>query len=189
MGLDSVEIVLEWEKYFEIKIPDIEVGEISTVQDAVNCISKWITFDDRNVDHKQHLFVLFITVISELNASLSGISADQKIFALIPFEDRESWEKIAEKIIYELPYPMLKGNFGKFMENVFPPKIDFQNTSVDRFIDLIFAVNYKKILGKAQLQNRYEVLIATMGITINLAGVNPFEVFENSSFVNDLGIN
>ncbi|MCQ2149351.1 MAG: acyl carrier protein [Bacteroidales bacterium] len=35
-SLDTVELLMEFERVFDIKIPDEETGSIATVQDAVN---------------------------------------------------------------------------------------------------------------------------------------------------------
>jgi len=37
-SLDAVELVMEFEKEFEISIPDNQAEHISTVRDAISCI-------------------------------------------------------------------------------------------------------------------------------------------------------
>lgn len=39
MGFDSVELIIEWEKFFEIKIPDVEAQKIASNQVAVDYTS------------------------------------------------------------------------------------------------------------------------------------------------------
>jgi len=44
MGLDSIELVMEWEKYFNTEIPDKEAVKMSTVQDAIEYISTQVEY-------------------------------------------------------------------------------------------------------------------------------------------------
>lgn len=39
-SLDTVELIMEFEKEFDVKIPDEEAEKISTVQDAIDFIAK-----------------------------------------------------------------------------------------------------------------------------------------------------
>jgi len=71
---------------------------------------------------------------------------------------------------------------------MFKQEVAEKDATVDRFIDLLCATNYKQLIIKGQVQNRYEIMIAVMGITIDKMGNSPFEVFEDSSFTNDLGV-
>lgn len=38
MGLDSVELLISFENYFNIQVPDKEAEEIRTVQEMVDCV-------------------------------------------------------------------------------------------------------------------------------------------------------
>lgn len=188
MGLDSLELLIEWEFFFEITIPDIEAERIGTIQNATDYISTQIKFHDRGVDIKSDILKRLTTALFDLNVTKLSLSVDQNIFDIVPITDQKLWKEISEKINFELPLPFLTGTFGKFIEKIFPSKINFEGTSIDRFVDLICAVNYKKLLIKGQIQNKFEVLIGVMGFTIDKIGVNPFEVFVDSHFVNDLGV-
>ena len=54
MGLDTVELIINMEKHFDIAIPDQEAGQINTVQDIVNCVyAKISTRQQKNVDIKE----------------------------------------------------------------------------------------------------------------------------------------
>ncbi len=41
MGLDSIELVLEVENFFSIKIQDKELEEIITIRDFTNCVLRY----------------------------------------------------------------------------------------------------------------------------------------------------
>lgn len=57
MGLDSVELVMNWENFFQIDIPDLEASKMATVGDAVNYISTHVSYVDRG-----HLFVIAVAL-------------------------------------------------------------------------------------------------------------------------------
>ena len=87
----------------------------------------------------------------------------------------------------DLPLPFSISMLGKWYNKLFPTKVNIDELTDDRYVDLICAVNYRKLI-KQNVQNQYEVMIAVMGMTIEKIGVSPFEVFWTSSFTNDLGI-
>ncbi len=87
-----------------------------------------------------------------------------------------------------MPDVLTTGAFGKFIDRIFLQKEFLYPTTIDRFIDLIAAVNYQKIINRDNFQSKYEVIVCVMGITIEKIGVSPFEVFLSNSFTKDLGI-
>jgi len=187
MGLDSVELVMEWEKYFKIEIPDREASKMSTVQDAVEYISTQLKYSAQTIDTKRKLLDEFKDSIVELGINLS-MESTETLFQQIPAKDYDIWKKISLVTKLEMPDPLTTGAFGKFIDRIFPQKDFIDPTTIDRFIDLIAAVNYKKIINRDNFQSKYEVMVAVMGITIEKIGVSPFEVFLSSSFTKDLGI-
>lgn len=188
MGLDSVELIIELEIFFNVEISDKAAGEIGTIQEATDHISTIVKYFDRGIDSKAEILKRLIEILSDLQTNPKPVSADQRIFDLLPINNQDGWKILSEKLNYELPVPYLTGRFGKFVERIFPSKVKFEDTTLDRFVDLLIAVNYKTVLKKGQIQNRHEVLIGVIGITIDKCGVNPFEVFPNSRFTSDLGI-
>ena len=56
MGLDSVELLMEWEKYFDIQIPDPVAQKISTVQNAVDYFSTILDISDDSTILKDKIF-------------------------------------------------------------------------------------------------------------------------------------
>lgn len=67
MGLDSVELVIRAEKYFDIAIPDQEAAEIVTVQDFVDCVYTKVTLNKGDVEK------IIIGIVSDS----SGIPVDE----------------------------------------------------------------------------------------------------------------
>lgn len=188
MGLDSVELVMSWEEYFSISIPDREAEKINTVQDAVNCIARHCQLNQNTSTIKFEIQNKLISAIQELKNDRKLIYENQLIFEIIPFKDYTSWQFISKSIGLKLPLAIENTFLNNVIKKVFPARINPSQTDISRFTDLICAVNYNQILTKGPSKNEYEILIAIMGISIEKLGLDPFEVFPDKSFVNDFGI-
>lgn len=187
MGLDSVELVMEWEKYFNIEIPDNEASKMTTVKDAVDYVSMQVEYINSARDVKEIVSAQLKTSFLTVNANYS-ITSDDKIFDLIPYRDIEKWKIVSQETTFDMPDPLLRGSFGRFIDRIFPQKDNIGDTTFSRFIDLVAAVNYEKVIDRNSIKNKYETMIAIIGITIEKIGVSPFEIFENSCFTKDLGV-
>ena len=101
------------------------------------------------------------------------------------------WKEISRRVKYEIPLPANPGKPGTWLGNLFrsEEKNNNKRLTFDRYIDLICAINYNELVQHGRVQNSYEIMIAVMGITIEKNGLDPFQVYLNSAFVDDLGIN
>ncbi|MEL7003840.1 MAG: hypothetical protein AAFN93_14045, partial [Bacteroidota bacterium] len=70
----------------------------------------------------------------------------------------------------------------------YKPKSPFLNSSFERLIECIGALNYLELVDFDNITSLFEIRIAVMGITCGTTGVNAKEVFWESSFTSDLGI-
>jgi acyl carrier protein len=65
MGLDTVELIINMEKHFDISIPDQQAGQINTVQDFVDCVyAKISTRPEKGMDIKE-VERIVIRIVSE----------------------------------------------------------------------------------------------------------------------------
>ncbi|MDB5012561.1 MAG: phosphopantetheine-binding protein, partial [Daejeonella sp.] len=84
MGLDSVELLMDWEDFFDIQIPYQEAYRLSTVQKVVEYISTNINYTNRRVDIKQIVLNdLYEALFPFRNADLT-FSGSERIFGIIP---------------------------------------------------------------------------------------------------------
>lgn len=185
MGLDSVELVMEWEDFFGIKIPDLEASKMATVADAENYISTQVNYINQGTNIKDIVLKNLTAGFSELNLK---ISSDNLVFDVVGSNEEVLWRKLSSLVKYELPLPFSSSTAGKWYDKLFPTKVNFGEVTLERYVDLICAINYQALV-RPEVKNQYEVMIAVMGITIEKIGVSPFEVFLTSRFTNDLGIN
>ncbi|RYE26467.1 MAG: acyl carrier protein [Sphingobacteriaceae bacterium] len=186
MGLDSVELVMEFEDYFLIEIPDHEAAKMGTIKSVVDYISTHLAFADRGADIKNDVLKRLSAAFASLNETLPELQ--EKVFQVVPLENRETWKAISIQTGYDISKISPADGFDKFLNRIFKQEVAEKDATVGRLIDLLCATNYEQLIIKGQVQNRYEIMIAVMGITIDKMGNSPFEVFEDSSFTNDLGV-
>lgn len=73
MGLDTVELIINMEKRFDISIPDQEAEQIHIVQDYVNCVYAKISIHPEKIMDIKEVERIVIDIISEA----SGIPVNE----------------------------------------------------------------------------------------------------------------
>lgn len=107
MGLDSIEILMEVEKSFGIKIPDKEAEKIITVGDFHNLVWEYVK-DRKSVKCKsQSLFYKLRQSFSDkMQISKQSITLDSILSDIVPANNRRSvWLNLSS--INELEFPAL----------------------------------------------------------------------------------
>lgn len=192
MGLDSVELLVRFEKYFEVEVPDAVAETLATPTDVANWLSQYLSISANAVSTnrkavEQQLQMLFVDCAP---------IADTKLFDLLP--TGEVWAQYAQRLAaqagWQLPEigwlrpPRARGWLNQlfnWVTTTAPP-----DPNPYRFADLIdwtLARNYESLLAKPW-QNQYEVMQAIIGITSDSSGVEVSEIKPDSRFAYDLGI-
>jgi acyl carrier protein len=192
MGLDSVELLVRFEKYFEVEVPDAVAETLFTPADTAAWISQQLAIlatahSTSRETVEEQLRVLF---------AAHAPDAKTKLASLIP--TGEAWAQYAERLAdqagWQLPEigwlqpSRARGWLNQLFDwatSITPP-----DPNLYRFAELIdwtLARNYELLLTKP-LQNQYEVLQAVIGITSDSSGVEVSEIKPDSSFTRDLGI-
>lgn len=192
MGLDSVELLVRFEKYFEVDVPDAVAETLATPADTAAWISQYLGvatdgFSPGRKAVEQQLQTLFADRVP---------TADTGLADLLP--TGEAWAQYAQQLAdqagWQLPEigwlrpPRARGWLNQlfnWVTTVMPP-----DPNPYRFADLIdwtLARNYELLLPKPW-QNRHELLQAVIGITSDSSGVEVSEIKPDSRFVYDLGI-
>jgi hypothetical protein len=190
MGLDSVELLLAFEQYFNIQIPDKEAEKIETVQDMVNTVSRHLNITSEN-------FILRDTILKKLNTVLfdsqlltTPLSYCELIFKTLDPKNKTTWLEISRQLDLQLPIPFMEKNnlaarvFGKG----WIPRYNWETITTQQFITATCASNHEKLINKENLTTLYEILVVTTTITVDRLGVDFYEVQPEKSFVMDFGI-
>lgn len=191
MGLDSVDLLVGWEKYFDIQIPDKEAEVLRTVQDVVDCISQHLNISKENSNIKEEVFEKLKVVIIERGYA-SKLNYSDLLNEIIPTNSKETWNDLSKRIGLEIPVPT-SGHKDSPMKRfvsklIWIPKYNYRTLTFNELTDIIVGANYQKLIDQSNIRSKYEVYIVLMGITVDKIGIDFYEFAPNKTFVNDFGI-
>lgn len=186
MGLDSVELLMDFENYFSISVPDLEAEKISTVQNMVDFVSKEKQIFSEDSMLKERVLAKFYQFLP----STLPLNKDDLLFAQFHPGNKLFWHEIEFKMELKLPMPNWANDnsISKFFNRLIKPNYDWESIKVDRFIDVICFANYMALLKPSEISSTYEILVAIAGITHAKCGVDFYEIFPEKAFVKDFGI-
>ena len=139
MGLDSVEMVMKWEKHFNIKIPDHETENIVTLQDATNYIANILSITHDNTNLREKVFKNIQTCLKALNLISKQIEYEDKVSEVISEHKKQIWDKIAFALLLKIPIPF------SFEANTFTSKIVsklFEKTKSSKALSMLFLLAF-----------------------------------------------
>lgn len=195
MGLDSVELLISFEKAFGIDVPDYDAEQLATVGDVTTWFHKHLT--NSNTES-----IIQKEIRQRIYNSVKAIGLDEdfdiynSISSVFKHSDLpELWRKFEVEINLEIPklnrFDLhLNGTKrSNFVDRLFSwerPAVTSHN--FERLTEWIGALNYNKFLEPKKAKTVFDVLIVVIFLTHDNCGVNIDEIFWNSSFTSDLGI-
>lgn len=191
MGLDSVELIVSFENYFDVVIADKEAENIVTVQDAVNCIARLLNISNKDESLKQSLFEKLKSKLIELKLTNETLSLNDTIFTRLQPENKETWEAVEQHLNLKMDVPSIpKKNLLERTLNYkfFEPNYNWLSITADQFITATIALNHEIFVQKGNIKCIYEILVVVIGITADKNGLDIYEVQPDKGFVQDLGI-
>ena len=192
MGLDSVELVMEIENYFGIRIPDSEVEKIYTIQIMVDTVATHLNIAYNGKELRDDIFEKIKVTFLKLGLTNTNIDLTENISKYIAEYDKEFWKSLKIELQLDVPKPDMikKGStklFGKIKSLVsWTPIYDWSAITIDSFITAICANNYEKLINKKNIKSKYEIYVAVMRITVDKIGVSYYEIAPEKSFTSDL---
>jgi acyl carrier protein len=197
MGMDSVELIMSFERHFKLEIPDDVAENIRTVGDMADWLNQQLGLAG------QHHSAVRLLVWEQLYAVLVATSSKTASYSeATPLREalpnRQQLESCRQQLLsrYGLLMPRLSPvpatpAAPSLWEKIWgrplwsPPSWPTQTLA--ELTDWLVATNYERLLC-LPLVSRYEVEQAVIGITSYSSGVEIEEVQLRSSFTNDLGI-
>ena len=194
MGLDSVELLMQMEEYFNIHIPNAEAETISTVKKMVDCIAKHLNVT--SVDRKLYdwLYQKLESALMKLQLITTSLQPDSFIFQLLQPNEHQQWQALEQLLELGIPRPQVSmPKQKKFVASIinaigWSPFYDSQTITVEQFITAICAHNSQALINPNHIDNLYEIYVAVVAITVEKIGVDVYEVTPYKSFTDDLGI-
>ncbi len=194
MGLDSIELLIEIEKYFGIQIPDAEAEKIYTVQLMVDVVAKHLGMINESSSLENE-------VLQKLNSSLlkngliqENLQLSDLLNKAISPADKMIWKIVEDDLQLSIPKPDFisketPGFFDKVRTFVnWQPSYDLEKISIGEFVAAICAANQTKLIAPKNIISKYEIYIIVMALTVDKIGVDYYEVKPEKSFTNDLGV-
>ena len=194
MGLDSIELVMEVEKYFKIQIPDPEAEKIYTVMDMVDTVARHLNIESNEASLRDTIFPNVTSCIQVVTKTNNEIQLTDKISNYLSIGDTENWTDFENLIKLKVPRPDNYNPYSTKLSDKFKrlinwtPNYDWQTISFEQFVNAICANNFLTLLKPEKIKTRHEIYIGVMGITVDKIGVDYFEILPDKSFTTDLGV-
>lgn len=191
MGLDTVDLIFSFERYFEHEMPDPVAETLSTVRDVAQWYSQQLGLVEqpsviRHMVQDQVLAALAVpTAVGEAVDALLLIQMLPDDNTVLTFQQRLLADSGLNMSLLSPPVPrpvtLLSRLFGR------DPNMLWEGQTIGKLVDWLVSTNYKTLLVPP-LSNRYEVERAVIGITSESSGVSVEEVKLESRFTYDLGM-
>ena len=193
MGLDSVELVMEWERYFNIEIPNPVAEKINTVQNAVDAISTIINISSDNTDLKDTIFDRLQSAISKTGLTNSSIHQSDLVSKLFSDSNKQTWTLIESALGLEIPFPPSKSNDNSLKAKIltvisWTPKFNYSELTFSELTDIICGNNCNSLIDAKLIKTKYEIYIVLMAITVDKIGIDIYEFKPDKTFTSDFGI-
>jgi acyl carrier protein len=191
MGLDSVELLVSFENYFNVSISDREAESIRTVQEMVDCTAKHLNILNNDEEIKIKIFEKLKSIFIQHNIVNNDLLIKDKIFDYLNPDDQNFWNALSNKLELKIPYPYREN--GGVIKRVLSfvtsrPDYDWKEITIDEFITALAANNYELLIKPNEIKSKYEILIAIIAIITDKIDVDIYEVQPHKRFVDDFGI-
>lgn len=201
MSLDTVELIVAIENFFELYIPDTAAEQMHTVQDIADGLCQLRGGCDAAtpspIRHGCHA-----TIRRELQATLrlpQRPALDVPLAALLPataahwrpllaeLAGRTDWQfpRFTDPVLPSLPPTSW---LGRLFQRQPERWTDWRHGSIADLVDWTVALNYQRFYHGPDLTLAYDVLRAVTGIVAECSGVDVWEIRPQDSITADLGM-
>ena len=193
MGLDTVELLMSFEKEFGIDVPDYDAELIATIGDATIWFYNHLQLAAEGSPTQRNLEKKIRFALSEM-----GLPADFETQDLVSsvFENDDldkSWKKFKQTLGLKIP-PLNRADLNE-IENEKPNLLKrliarerpaITSNSFKQLIEWIATLNYEELRRQKKPEGLFDVLIGVMFLTYEKTGANIDELLWDASFTSDL---
>lgn len=196
MGLDSVELLVEVEKYFNIQITNSDAAKINTVQSMVDMVCQYLNISSADPALRDMVFGRASDCIAQLYPDRTTIQLSDSIAKQFPAQTLEEWKSFEGLLGLRVPIP---GSFltreaswhdslSQMWQQASPPSYQWEDITISQFINAICACNCYDLIDRTHVTSSYEVYLVVIRITASQTGADYYEISPEKSFTDDLGI-
>jgi acyl carrier protein len=197
MGLDSVTLVVDVEKHFDILIPNGEAEKIYTVQDFADCVFTKVTVNPSHRCRSQILlYRLRSFFVDKLGVDRKEIHPDRKLKDLIHIDElKGTWAQIEEYLLVKLPdlsqldFDRTIGKEIRFLGLKFwTRKTPVTDGTIGDLVNWTLSLNHTKFIDPRNLCSKADIERIITGIISESCGIPVDEIKLEHGIVNDLGL-
>lgn len=191
MSLDSVELLVSFENYFGITIPDQEAEKINKVGELRDSICRHLGISSSHTSLRDDVFTILRKALLQTGINGDSIHLTDYLKDVFGY-DPEMWQQLKKNTGLNIP-PFPIHQEDSFIDRLisriaWKPRVDYDTLTFSDFCDVICAANYQTLLNGKHLSSSYEVYIALMAITEDKIGVDFYEIKPDKSFTDDFGV-
>jgi acyl carrier protein len=194
MGLDSIELVMEVEKYFNIQISDPEAEKTLTIQNMVDCVARHLSVSNNSTELRDTVVNKIQNILIKLNLTDKPLSLTDPVFLTLSPKNKSIWQLFTDEMGLDIPKPETteksNNNFFDKIKSAFSMNYfyDWKEITLELFASAICAKNCSLLINSSAIKNIYEIYVAVTSITVDKIGVDYYEITPEKSFTNDLGV-
>jgi len=197
MGLDSVALLVDVEKHFNISIPNSEAEKICTVQDFADCVFTKVSFRPSQKCKSQILIYRFREFFaSNLDIGRNEFTPNKKLSHLIPFNElKKVWKEMEKHLSVKLP-DLSELDFNRTKEKevkilgfkFWTRKAPVTDGTVGDLVNWTLSLNHERFLDPRNLFSRADIERIIIGIITESLGIPVDEIKLSHSITDDLGV-
>ncbi|WP_307734882.1 hypothetical protein [Chitinophaga nivalis] len=193
MGLDTVELIIAIENYFQIAIPDAEAEKIYTLRDMARVVARHLQITTEHTGLQEQLLQQVAGGIRSSVLTDREIALTDLVSTYLSPGATASWSIFTQQLLLQVPVPEIApaGNrFSDRLKRAFrsSPTYDWATITIEQFIAVMAACNSRVLIDPKNISSTYEIYVIVASITVEQTGVDPYETGPDKSFTDDLGI-
>jgi hypothetical protein len=197
MSLDSVELLINVEKHFDIYIPDPEAAQIYTLQNFADCVyAKVSTNPSERCKSKVLFYKLRIYFQNKFNIAPHDFYPQKRIGDLIAASALpHTWKMIERDFEVRLPeltakdlHPEEKNNIKVSIRSLFQKDKSLSHGTIGDLVHWMLAMNHQKFIDVNALCSKRDIEMIIIGIVSESVGIPVDELRLTHRITDDLGI-
>ncbi|MFV0173196.1 hypothetical protein OBK14_02640 [Empedobacter falsenii] len=175
MGLDTVELIMEFENHFNIRFKDEDIQQISRVGEISNLICQMIDITSENKKEFNSLYTLFQDYFGNHIQLVDKIS---NYLQINNYQDLSNFLNLKIK------------NYSNILKYIFLDYhfIKWEELTVEEFINAILITNCKHLFDNNSPKTQYQVYLIVGSIILDRIGCPVYDIQLYASITRNLRI-